>query len=175
MFRDIFHALALAGILAAAMMMHGCTATATATGGTVDQTPTSSLQDFLSKIQNITVDDANAALADVHAHGDVDLAALQCYPALIEFVQSSPLQPSMPTVSGVLSVNQIKRDVMLGGVTRTGPFQVAFRKLHVACAAYAGDEARFAAEFAAMIGAASHGVPALPQLGGVVGGVMPVK
>src|SRR5690349_14804739 len=171
MIKDIMNAVAMALILAAAMMMHGCSATAAS--GTVDQTPTSNLQDFLAKIQNITVSDATAALADVHAHGDVDLAALQCYPALIEFVQSSPLQPSMPTVSGVLSVNQIKRDVMLGGVTRTGPFQIAFRKLHVACAAYAGDEARFAAEFAVMIGAASHGVPALPQLNGAIGAALP--
>jgi len=174
MIKDIINAIAMALILAAAMMMHGCSTTTA--GGTVDQTPTNNLQDFLDKVQNITVADAQAALADVHARGDVDLAALQCYPEIINFVQNSPLQPATPNVKGVLSLNQLKRDVMLGGVTRTGPFQVAFRKLHVACAAYAGDEARFAAEFAAMIGAASHGVPALPQLGGVMGAMpMPVK
>ena len=133
---------------------------------------TNSFADFIEKIQTVTIDDANAALADVHAHGDVDLAALQCLPAIITFVQSSPLAPPQPNIKGVLSANQIKRDVLLGGVTSSGPFQIALRTLHVACAAYVNDEVRFAAQFAAMIGAASHGVPT----GGLaVGPVVPLK
>ena len=121
--------------------------------GGSDSNESSKLSDFLNKIQTVTVDDANAALADVHAHGDVDLAALQCLPAIVSFIQSSPIAPTAPSIKGVLSANQVKRDVVLGGVTRNGPFQIALRQLHVACAAYVGDEVRFAAEFAAMIGA----------------------
>ena len=152
--------------------MAGCAGQTAGTGPS-----TANLQDFLNKIQGVTIDDANAALADVHAHGDVDLAALQCLPALVSFIQSSPITPTSPNIKGVLSANQVKRDVLLGGVTQTGPFQMALRKLHVACAAYVGDEARFAAEFAAMVGAASHGVP--PIAGGgippiIVGPAVPV-
>jgi len=136
--------------------------------GGQDAGETSKLSDFLNKIQTVTIDDANAALADVHAHGDVDLAALQCLPAIVTFIQSSPIAPQLPNIKGVLSANQVKRDVVLGGVTRNGPFQIALRQLHVACAAYVSDEVRFAAEFAAMIGAASHGAPIPLSVGPVV-------
>jgi len=171
--RDIFHALALAGIMAAAMLMHGCSSIETPGNAAAPvKADNQSLQDFLTKIQNVTLTDAEAALADVHAHGDVDLAALSCYPALIEFIQNSPLQPTAPTVKGVLSVNQLKRDVIIGGIDKSGPFAMSFRKLHVSCAAYAGDEARFAAEFAAMIGAAGASGGASPL---ILGPAIPLK
>ncbi len=127
--------------------------------------PVSDLASLVAKIGNVTIQDADTALADVHAHGDVDLAALSCYPAVKAFIQSNPSGSiSAPTVDGILSANQIKRDVIISGQDKNSPLQLAVRKLHVACAAYAGDEARFAAEFAAMIGGASHGVPAVMPL-----------
>lgn len=169
---DLFNVFMMAAVLFAALLMHGCSAAAPDPAVPV-QTTDNRLQDFLAKIQDVTVTDAQAALADVHAHGDVDLAALSCYPALIDFVQSSPLQPTAPTVKGVLSVNQLKRDVLLGGIDRSGPFAMAFRKLHVACAAYAGDEARFAAEFAAMIG--SKGATGMGGLPLVIGPAIPAS
>lgn len=117
---------------------------------------------FIDAVKVVTLKDIETATADVHANGDVDLAALQCYPALAEFIKSnSGLQK--PTVDGLISANQLKRDVILG-LRSNGAMQVALRKLHVACAAYVSDERRFAAEFMIAIGAASHGVPALPVL-----------
>jgi len=124
--------------------------------------PVSDLASLVAKIGTLSVQDAQTALADVHAHGDVDLAALSCYPAVIDFIQNKDINSlQAPTIDGVLSVNQLKRDVIISGQDKNSPLQIAVRKLHVACAAYAGDEARFAAEFSAMIGGASHGVPAI--------------
>jgi hypothetical protein len=123
---------------------------------------------FLDAVKAITVQDIDAAIADVHAKGDVDLAALQCYPALKDFLKTNvQLQP--PTVDGVITLNQLKRDVLLGGVSKTGPFQMALRKLHTACAAYVMDEQRFAVEMAVLVGAASHGVPPVTALPNVIG------
>src|SRR5690348_13479242 len=101
--KDIFNVLAIAGALFAALIMHGCSAANPDQPSVIQQTDTR-LQNFLAKIETITVADAQAALADVHAHGDIDLAALQCYPEVINFVQSSPLKPEQPSVKGVLSV-----------------------------------------------------------------------
>jgi len=174
MLNDITHAIAITMVLLAAMLMHGCSSIETpGNAATPVKADDNSLQNFLDKIGTITVTDAQTALADVHAHGDVDLAAASCYPALIEFVQNSPLQPTAPTVKGVLSVNQIKRDVILGGVDRAGPFAMAFRKLHVACAGYVMDEKRFAAEFAAMIGVAGASSGAATPL--IIGPAVPLR
>lgn len=134
-------------------------------------------QSFLTAIGKVTNQDLDTALADVHKHGDQDFAALQCYPAIKEFLGLG-LTLTNPTVDGIFSANQIKRDILIGGAPNGGnPFQVALRKLHVACAAYMGDEVRFAAEFTVMIGAASHGVSALPgipgAIGGAIGGILP--
>lgn len=145
----IFYVCALALL---AVLLGGCAAQTSGVSSVGDR-----FNEFLAKIQDVTQADIEAALADVHAHGDVDLAALQCLPAISEFIQLAP-KGSAPTIKGVLSANQLKRDVLLGGVNNNA-FQMAFRKLHTACAAYAGDEARFAVEFMAIIGAASHGVP----------------
>lgn len=134
-------------------------------------------QQFLQAIGKVTNQDLDTALADVHKHGDQDLAALQCYPAIKEFLGLG-LTLTQPTVDGIFSANQLKRDVLIGGAPNGGnPFQVALRKLHTACAAYMNDEVRFAAEFTVMVGAASHGVPALPgipgAIGGAIGGILP--
>ena len=147
-------------------MLAGCSAVAG------DPAQPSDLSTFLDRIRNVTLADIDAALADVHAHGDIDMAALSCLPAIGEFLTTAPLGGgTAPDVKGVLSANQIKRDILLGGVTRNGPFQIALRKLHVACAAYVGDEARFAAEFSAMIGAASHGVPPITGIPALPAGI----
>jgi hypothetical protein len=138
---------------------------------------TQSFQDFLDKVQTVTITDIDTALADIHSHGDNDLAALQCLPAVKAFVQNN-VAFTKPVVKGVFSANQLKRDVVLGGVNNNA-FQMQIRALHTACAAYVGDEARFAAEFAVMIGAASHGVPPAANLPGAIGGaiqpLLPIK
>ena len=130
-----------------------------------------SFSNFLDTVSKITQQDIATALADVHSKGDVDLAALSCYPALSAFLSDPNIKLTMPTVDGVISLNQLKRDVMLGVTSGTSPQQMALRKLHVACAAYISDERRFAAEFAIMVGAASHGVPPVGALPGVIGNV----
>ena len=157
-------------ILGLFLFLFGCSSIS---GTSATPASTQSLQDFLTKIQDVTVTDLQAAIDDVHAHGDVDLAAAQCLPAVVDFIKASPVTPNSPTVKGVFSANQLKRDVILGGVDKNGPLQIAIRKLHVACAAYVGDEARFAAEFAAMIGAASHGVPPVTGIPSAVGAALP--
>lgn len=159
----------LAAIYLAAGLV-GCSASGIGGSGS---SPTQGLQDFLTKIQDVTMADLQAALDDVHAHGDIDLAALQCLPAVMDFINSSPVKPGTPTIKGVFSANQLKRDVIIGGVDKNSPLQISFRKLHVACAAYVGDEARFAAEFAVMIGAASHGVPPISGIPSAIGQALP--
>lgn len=153
-------------------LVAGCSNSSSLTGADSSlQSAQAQFSDFLTKIQDITQADIEAALADVHAHGDVDLAALQCLPAVSEFIKLAPTGTA-PTIKGVFSANQLKRDVILGGVNNN-IYQMAFRKLHTACAAYAGDEARFAAEFAAMAGAASHGVPPIKAIPGAIGAIVP--
>ena len=127
---------------------------------------------FLDTVSKITQQDITTALADVHSKGDMDLAALSCYPALSAFLSDPNIKLTMPTVDGAISLNQLKRDVMLGITSGTSPQQLALRKLHVACAAYISDERRFAAEFAIMVGAASHGVPPAAALPGAVGKII---
>ena len=153
------------------LLIVGCSNSSSISGVDSLQSAQAQFSDFLARIQDITQTDIDAALADVHAHGDVDLAALQCLPAVSEFIKLAPTG-SAPTVKGVFSANQLKRDIILGGVNNN-VYQMAFRKLHTACAAYAGDEARFAAEFAAMAGAASHGVPPIKALPGAIQAVIP--
>ncbi len=163
-------ALRLVSALYLAIGLAGCSAAGISGSGS---NPIAGLQDFLTKIQDVTLADLQAALDDVHAHGDIDLAAAQCLPAVMDFIKSSPVTPGTPTVKGVFSANQLKRDVIIGGVDKNSPLQLSLRKLHVACAAYVGDEARFAAEFAVMIGAASHGVPPVSGIPSAIGAALP--
>lgn len=116
----------------------------------------------LEALKRVTVEDIDAALADVHAHGDVDLAALTCYPELRSFLLTHKTPQSKDlAVKGLIELNQRKRDLLISGGIGTGRPQIPadVRKLHVACAAYVMDERRMAAALAALIGAASHGVP----------------
>ena len=165
-------ALRILAALYLATGLAGCSATNLGGGSS---NPIQGLQDFLTKIQDVTMADLQAALDDVHAHGDIDMAAAQCLPAVMDFIKSSPVTPGTPTVKGVFSANQLKRDVILGGIDKNSPLQLSLRKLHVACAAYVGDEARFAAEFAVMIGAASHGVPPISGIPSAIGSALPIK
>jgi hypothetical protein len=127
---------------------------------------------FLDNISKITQQDIATALADVHAKGDVDLAALSCYPALSEFLNNPNIKLSQPTIDGVISLNQLKRDVMLGINSGTSPQQMALRKLHVACAAYVNDERNFAIKFGLMVGAASHGAAGVGGISDAIGGLV---
>jgi hypothetical protein len=129
-----------------------------------------SFSTFVDSLKTVTAQDIDTAMADVHANGDVDLAALQCYPALKDFLASNPTLQK-PTVDGLISANQLKRDVLLG-VQKNGALTMAIRKLHVACSAYASDEKRFAAEFLIAIGAASHGVPPVSGIPGALSGAV---
>jgi len=63
----------------------------------------------LSQIGAFTVTDLQAADADAVLHNDV--IAHACYPALIKFVQSSPLNNPTTTVVGAFSAFQAARDI----------------------------------------------------------------
>src|SRR5574337_440466 len=97
------------------LFLFGCSATQQATL----QSQPATFSDFLVKVQTLTVQDVQRALADVHAHGDVDLAALQCYPELMNFLNQQFGPISQPVVDGIISANQLKRDVIVGGTSIT--------------------------------------------------------
>ena len=158
-------------ILMLGIFLGGCSAQQTINQQAVNDSQ--NFGDFLTAVKTVTIQDINTALADVHAKGDQDLAALQCYPALIAFLKSD-INLQNPTVDGVISANQLKRDILLGVSSGNSPVKMALRTLHTACAAYVSDERRWAAEFAVLIGSKGAVNPSaigggLPALGGLIG------
>jgi hypothetical protein len=136
------------------------------------QSDPASFSKFIDAIKAISKQDLATAMADVHAKGDQDLAALQCYPAISEFLDNPAIKVEMPTIDGAISINQLKRDIFLGISSGNSPVKMALRRLHTACAAYVSDEKRFAAEFTLVVGAASHGVPPVTGLPGVLAPIL---
>jgi hypothetical protein len=151
-------------IILAVMGIFGCSAQQQVNQQAVNDSK--SFSEFIDSVKTVTLQDIQTALADVHAKGDQDLAALQCYPALSEFLQSD-VNLKVPTVDGIITANQLKRDILLGVSSGNSPVKQALRKLHTACAAYVSDERRFALEFAALIGSRGAVNPALIKIPGL--------
>lgn len=101
--------------------------TACATLGTAEETPP------LATLAAFTIEDLTAALADATVHQDS--AAVTCYSTLLKYVGAARL-PETAAVKGVFTLNQRKRDLLLGSDQLTP----ILRDLNLGCAAYLADE-----------------------------------
>jgi len=89
----------------------------------------------LADLARFTVDDLTAALADAQAHGDQ--AGVNCWATLLGVVQSGVVVRP-PTVKGIASAIQVKRDLM--GASGGGGASVLAKQINVGCAALFVDE-----------------------------------
>jgi hypothetical protein len=119
--------LRLLTILTALILATGC-----ATSGlTVSSSP-------LGDITKLAVSDLQAALADATAHNDV--AAMQCYPVLIQVVQSLPSQVPATAPAGVVSAFQAARDLSKAVQSQTAAGQGSVvQAVNLGCAALFND------------------------------------
>jgi hypothetical protein len=92
----------------------------------------------LGDITKLAVSDLQAALADATAHNDV--AAMQCYPVLIQVVQSLPSQVPSTAPAGVVSAFQAARDLSKAVQSQTAAGQGSVvQAVNLGCAALFND------------------------------------
>lgn len=97
-----------------------------------------SMSSPLGDITTFTVEDLQAALADATAHQDV--AAMQCYPVLIQVVQSLPSQAPNTSPVGVVSAFQRARDAAKAVQSQTAAGQGSLvQTVNLGCAALFND------------------------------------
>ena len=142
----------LSTVFAGMFALSACSGTAS-----VSVAPNASTTNALAQIASFTVTDLQNADADAVAHNDV--IAHACYPALIQFVQSSPLATPGTTVSGAFSAFQAARDVQQS----VQGFQVP-NYLKLGCAPLVMDVQQFLINLAALGAGAATGVPPLPAI-----------
>lgn len=109
----------------------------------------SGIEEFATALQQVTVEDLDAATADAVAHNDVLAAA--CYPVLKKYVAQG--LPGQAKVKGAFEAFQRARD----GVNQ---FQAGVpTDLRMGCAPLLMDVQQMAMRIAAIAGAKSHGIP----------------
>lgn len=155
---------AILALLCSAFLATGC-----GTIAVVEQLKANPDQDLLEAVATVTVADSQAALDDANAHNDKVGAA--CWMAINKYAVSveARLKASGGVVpkSGALLAVQKARDVMLA--MDSG----AASDVAIGCAALEKDMAKRGVKLAALIAAASHGVPPLSVMQGGLGSLLP--
>lgn len=139
------------------LFMSGCGNTLPVVPGATPTDPLASVSQAVQQIGTFTVADLTAADADAVLHNDA--IAHACYPALIKFVQSSPLSATNTTVVGAFTAFQAARDV----TNTVQSFQVP-DYLKLGCAPLVMDVQNFIVRLAAIGGGAAVGAPGVSAL-----------
>lgn len=139
-------------------------------------TAASAQQNPIALLQQFSVSDLQAALADANAQTPPDVTSAQCYSALITIVQS-PITNPLPAGPGVFQALQKARDAkanLASLLSPTGPLQ----NLNIACAPLVmsvnNTLLALGVTTGLVVGTGGLAVPALPGLAGILA-LLPLK
>lgn len=139
-------------------------------------TAASAQQNPIALLQQFSVADLQAALADANAQTPPDTTAAPCYTALIAIVQS-PIANPLPAGPGVFQALQKARDAkanLAAILSPTGPLQ----GLNIACAPLVmsvnNTLLALGVTTGLVVGTGGLAVPALPGLAGILA-LLPLK
>jgi len=119
---------------------------AASTTGTGSAKATPSLPNPVAQIQQITVNDLNAAIADATAHNDT--RHLPCWQAILPIVQANSLPVHLPTALGAAELAQTYFDAKAG----INGLQASLDPVVTACALTMADLQMGIIQFGAAIG-----------------------